>query len=772
MAFPSKFKPTLLTMALLAASTQTIAANEQQYQLSAQPLANALTELATQSGKTIFAPSSLVSELKAPALAGTYNLEQALAILLKGTKLEAITDKSGAIVIQQKVNKPTKPAASQNTTNRKKQQKDEIQERIVVVGRATNVDVTAEDLDKIQANDLADIFQYTPSVTVGGSVGIAQKIYLRGFEDTLLNITVDGAPQTGTLFHHVGRVNIEPELLKQVEVQSGAGEATSGFGTIGGAIRFRTKDAGDLLNPDQDFGVLAKAGYFSNDGYKLSLSAFGHLTDNWDLLTSYVWVDRDNMQDGDGADILGTKADQSLAFIKLSGQLTENQYLSLSYEQRQEDGEFGQRPNWRVLANVPLFPAEAERKTFIANYLFDYNQWLNLELSAYHTKSSFKQDRYDRWGLYGAEVKTYGFDLRNHSEFAAHSLTYGIEYRDDTVSSGYLSAPEVWQRYGPLGYFEEQGDVFAFYLQDHYQLTQAMLLSFGARYDKYQMEQITFEDKTDSSDWSFNAGLLYEFSPHLNLSLGYAEAVRGKEVGDAFTLGKHPATVTLAPDLKAENVENQEIGLNYDDGKLRAGIAYYDTTINDVLTDQIGRGPAPQSHTYYENIGKFKADGYELSLGYSMDNLAVDLFYTDYDSKLNGNPVEGYEQIGLANDTGNKTTLNLAYDVSADLEFGWNITNVQALKNIQVLHRAKAIGWIDELQHVNKPGYTTHDLYVRWYPISDDKLKVNLAVMNVFDKHYRSHASVADYSHIRGWENVVGAYEAGRDIRLSVSYRL
>ena len=121
-------------------------------------------------------------------------------------------------------------------------------EKISVVGAATNLSITAEDIEQYQASDLADIFRYSPSISVGGSVGVAQKIYIRGLEDAFLNVTVDGAQQTSTLFHHIGRVTIDPDLLQQIDVQAGAGEATSGPGAIGGSIRFKTKDAQDMLS--------------------------------------------------------------------------------------------------------------------------------------------------------------------------------------------------------------------------------------------------------------------------------------------------------------------------------------------------------------------------------------------------------------------------------------------------------------------------------------------------------------------------------------------
>src|SRR5690606_19896238 len=89
---------------------------------------------------------------------------------------------------------------------------------IVVVGRLTDVVVGQEDIEFRQANDLADILRQTPSVTVGGSLGIAQKIYVRGLEDRQLNVTIDGAPQHGTLFPHIGRASLAPEMTDMCEL--------------------------------------------------------------------------------------------------------------------------------------------------------------------------------------------------------------------------------------------------------------------------------------------------------------------------------------------------------------------------------------------------------------------------------------------------------------------------------------------------------------------------------------------------------------------------
>ena len=90
------------------------------------------------------------------------------------------------------------------------------------------------------------MFKNQTSVNVGGSVSNAQKIYLRGVEDANVNITVDGARQNVNLFHHQGRMNVDPDLLKQVEVEAGPAAADQGYAALGGSVAFTTKDADDF----------------------------------------------------------------------------------------------------------------------------------------------------------------------------------------------------------------------------------------------------------------------------------------------------------------------------------------------------------------------------------------------------------------------------------------------------------------------------------------------------------------------------------------------
>ncbi|WP_417538766.1 TonB-dependent receptor domain-containing protein [Marinobacter sp.] len=603
--------------------------------------------------------------------------------------------------------------------------------------------VDAKSIERFLSADLEDIFAGEPEVSVGSSVGVAQKVYVRGLEDPLLNVSVDGATQAGVLFHHTGRIAVDPDLLKRVEVDTGAGKATAGAGALGGAIRFITKDPEDLLREGETVGALVKLGSFSNTkGYSASTTIFGRLNDQWSTLVSVNQSDHERYEDGNGDEVPGTDARQQVGMAKLVGHFANGQTLRLSHEIRNDEGERPQRPQWAVSSFNKLYDLDGRRDTTTLNYGVapEGNPWLDAEFTLYQSKAELEQNVADRWGRYFGFTRSIGGDLRNTSQLGSHSLTYGVDYREDKVNAG----GEADKRAE-----EETGDVLGVYLQADVWLTQQLLLSAGARYDDYNLQDNN--DQTFSEDAvSPNASLAWQVLNGLTLKAGYAEAFRGPMPRDAFK-------VDLAqndPDLKGERAKNTEVGFDYVYQNFSLSAEVYRSEIKDAIADVLF-GPA-----IYRNIGDLKSDGYRIATGYQWNALSAGLSFHSNDAEVDGQPLTVYEHNLLGNTIGDTWVADLIYLWSHNLEFGWQGQFVQGIDDLET-----TVGAID------KPGYGVHDLFVNWLPTGNEDLRLTLAVKNVGDKQYLDHASNADYQDIAGYEGVVGMPAPGRDIRLGLAMR-
>lgn len=595
--------------------------------------------------------------------------------------------------------------------------------------------VTAQQIEKIQANDLQDLFSQSPEVTIGGGPGFAQKLYIRGVEDQLLNITIDGAQQATRQFHHAGRISIEPELLKRVEVNAGAGNALSGPGALGGSVKFTTKDPEDMLKPGDQFGGLVKGMFSSNtDSFKTNTSLFGRLTDDWSAMVSYTQADVDNYEDGNGDEMLGTEADQEYLFAKVVGHLTDSQTVRLSFEKREDEGERSQRPQWRVAGFNPLYPIESERETITLNYTVNpiNNPYLDLALTLYDTKTEMFQN--GRFGPFTGTGESTGFDLRNTSILGMHNVTYGVDYREDkTIADGVDENAK------------DDSKVKGIYIQDDIYITDALLLSGGMRYDDYELENEFANTQYSDDDVSHNIGLNFHFTENFSAFASYAEAFKGPLAQDAFKVG----FTSNAPDLKPEKAENIEFGVAYESISWFGSAKAYRSEIQDVI------GVSPNNRNLFDNIGDLDSDGYILEVGHRWKSVMGRLSYHYNDAEVDGVEANAYDHNGIANTVRDTLIASMDYQYDPQWNFGWNARFVKGRDNVE-----------SSLGEVDQPGFGVHDIYVQWTPSTTEDVRIGLTLRNVLDKNYLDHSSVANY------EGILSGYnEPGRDVRLSVAWQ-
>lgn len=86
----------------------------------------------------------------------------------------------------------------------------------------------AEDMSLKQADHLSDILRDIPGVDVGGTHSVNQRINIRGMGETDLDIRLDGASQHANMFHHIGNLTLNPDIIKSADIQVGNNSVTMG----------------------------------------------------------------------------------------------------------------------------------------------------------------------------------------------------------------------------------------------------------------------------------------------------------------------------------------------------------------------------------------------------------------------------------------------------------------------------------------------------------------------------------------------------------------
>ncbi|TXR54277.1 TonB-dependent receptor domain-containing protein [Reinekea thalattae] len=621
---------------------------------------------------------------------------------------------------------------------------DHEQNTIIVVGEATagldNI-ITQEELNKAQATNLSDIFRSNPTVNASDGIALAQKLYVRDIGEAMLNITVDGAEQAASPFHHTGRLNIEPELLKQVEVEAGAGSATVGPGALGGSVKFTTKDAADLLKADQNTGAIVKTTYSSNgELFKNSATVYGQaLNEKISGIASIVSSSNDLFVDGNGDNIYGSENEELFGYGKITFQPSIEHKLSFSYENLNGDSSVLKRPEWAYDETVnPSNQYEIERETATLNYNYTSinNELIDTYINIYQTENQL--ERLDGDAFVGS-VESNGVTLQNTSLASINEFIYGINLRADTSKTSDNN--------------EENGFVWGLYIQDIIDVSESLTVTTGLRYDTYSLEDWN-DQQFDDAGFSPNLSANYSFTDNFSLSAGYAQALRGVEIADSFVVGLN----TNAANLKAETSHNTELGANFSTTNLNIEAGVYYAVIEDVITFYRDSGVS-----YYGNLDEnFTNKGLYISSAYNFGKLSLGADLKISETKVGDEYVSRYVHGSNAVSTGNTLYLNADYEFTKDLSVGWQSTIVQGIDEFIT---TSAYGEIT----TEKPGYSTHDIYAYWKPLDRHDLTFDLRVNNLFNEQYLSHSSVEDYTDT--YYYLRGNYEPGRDIRITAAYK-
>jgi len=658
--------------------------------------------------------------------------------------------------------------------------------------RTSSVGIPEDTLAIKQADHVSDLLRTIPGVDVGGAHSLNQRITIRSMDDKDLRISIDGANQNTYMYHHMGNLQIHADILKSVDVQVGSNSIIDGG--LGGAVRFETKSANELLRHGERFGARVQTSYGDNSGTSNSLTVYGQLSQNLDVLAYYNSVDRDNyevggnkIEGGDGSEISGTNGsvkglegelDDSL--IKFGWNISDSQRLELGYESYKDEGDYSQRPDMGLatgigIANnlaIPLlWPTEFSRDTLSLNYKLEWGGHSQLKATLFNNESTLKRDETgwlinprfaDSAGHIEGEAENSGFNLLAESVLDAHILTYGAEIiRYDTdYTASYLN--------GTRDKNNEKATSQAIFIQDLIQVTDRLALIPGIRYDSYDIDSAVVDDSFDKISGALAAE--YELSHALLLKLSTTQLFKGPEIGEVFTgAGLYD---TANPGIKEETGLNTEFSLMFEDAvfgadHFLAGITVFQTDIDDYIYDYATPPPSVGGRNWKDNIGDMRIYGTEAYLGYNVGQLRTLISYSISKSDLDATAdYSNRDGARLDRQQGDTVSINIDYNIpSQGLALHWDsliVSNLDA-------HKDLGGASFDN----SKKGFDVHNVSLRWQPQAVHGLAFTLGVDNIFDEFYASQSSRTGVSiHPRFGSLNLQDFEPGRNIKMTLSYDL
>ncbi|MFN1534831.1 TonB-dependent siderophore receptor [Vibrio jasicida] len=639
------------------------------------------------------------------------------------------------------------------------QDQDSHFEEVVVWGTKVSSNTEsmfADDMSLKQADHMSDLLRDIPGVDVGGTHSVNQRITIRGLGETDLDIRLDGASQHANMFHHIGNLTLNPDILKSADIQVGNNSVTQSG--LGGSVYFETKDARDLLRYDENFGARVYGGYASNDNQQGSLTLYGLLSENVDAMVYGHYVTRDDFKDGDGNKTFGAEGDVYNILGKLGYEFGDIHRLEISYDMYRDSGDYNPRPDMSGNANNGLssellIPTDYDRDTVTLSYELRGEQHQG-DVTLYNTETEIVRDESvmaPRWpanrlSKNTAKNQNFGLSAKFQSLLTLgsfdHRATYGLDYMDKTSES----------YYGSSKFMEESAVSTAVFVEDQFFISDVLSITAGLRFDDYQRKAETANNDYDKVTWALAAE--WAVTQDWTLFASSRSLFKGPELMETFIAYQDVAY--LQDGLKPETGLNTQGGVRFnkavDEHTFGANLTVFQTDIDDYIAEAY-QG-ATQTYLIY-NEGDVEIKGFEASAFYGYESFGSKLSYSKSDTKNKdtGGPVAGGN--GRSIDMGDSIALTLDYQSdSLETIFGWNSMFVLEEDNV-----------FDG--QPKKDSYDVHNLYAQWVPSNVDGLSVTFGIDNVFDELYTSHASRSGTA--RGI--TLDDYEPGRNYKLSAAYQ-
>lgn len=603
-----------------------------------------------------------------------------------------------------------------------------------------NDEITEEEIEQRNAATIVDVFAGESAITGSGGAPIGQKVFVNGVEESLLSVTIDGARQNKSAFHHTGNVLIDPALLKSVEISAGLAPADHGPNALAGSIAYTTKDARDLLEDGDTFGGLTTLTAGTNGmGFRSNLTIFGQ-QGGFEYLLSGTRASGDDYEDGSGVTNLGTEVELSDYVAKFAYTSQDGKRFAFSASETTDDGlraaQAGPggilfiRPDFAGITSGPSVLTEGLSKR--TSYTFTYTDEQPDGWFAPTVQLSYNEQEIDASGIVGTNTSFSGV-FKNEFQISGGTLTAGIDFFDESAE-GMGRGPGV---FGSSGREDLRNvGVFAQARQD---IGERVSLSYGARYDWQKF------DGADGSSFSgngasVNGSIDVVLNDQWTLNAGVASSWGGYELGEAALVNF--GTAWTYAGFTTSRATSARLGVRYANGPWDVKGALFDTKVDDinaVLPTAGARGATSD----------LRSRGFDGSVTYTGAQGFATLNYTYADVEIDG-VAAGSTAYYLGRPVGHIIGLEAGYDVNSEWRLGG--TAQIALKNSDAA--------------VELPGYEVFNVFAEYKPAKLENLSLRMDIRNLTDETFSRRSSDGIDS-----TRVIPLTDPGRTFSLTASLR-
>ena len=706
--------------------------------LPAQPLDQAVIDLARRTGLAIGGDASLLDGKQAPALSGDYTPEQALRALLAGSGVTAVRVDSGYRL---------EAAPDEGNTL----------EAVSVYGRQKNDTVEAipqsvsvynrENFALAQADTVGDVVRLTPSANRAGSGRdmFADDFLIRGFnaEESVNGL---GFRQTD---HPTDLANVE-----RLEILKGPASVLYGQMEPGGTINVVTKQPLDYYQAE------VGAEYGSYDYHRTTLDVTGPLNDRVRARLNLAHQDSNASMDYWGYERLFVAPNVTVDLtdttnLTVEGSYSANEWTALPGGAPAE-GAIESNPNgdYSDDFNVAWKDATTERDSLYLNTRLTQaiTDTIDARLSYAYTRNDQTFQEYAPFGL-GADFRTLDriifasddaqqtdheviLDLSGEATLAGqtHRFIAGVNYRDSDSTRPtqvYVIDPiDLYEPvHGPMDLstkardrgFTQTDRILAGFVQDRIAFAEKWTLLAGLRYTDAEQSQKTTDfmagdavtrAELGETAWTTQLGLVYDLTDSTSLYTSRNEAFVPQQ---GTTSGRQP--------LDAEESVQYEAGVRVTADRLNINAAgFIIEKDNMAISDPLNAG-------FEVAQGRARSQGAELTVdGYATSNLYLSAGYGYTDTEVLRTDDETLEGNRFVNVPLHTAALQSRY----------------YLNTVTGLSLGGTVAYVDERpanadNSVTLPAYTRVDLGA-YYAVTD-ALQLDLLLNNVTDEEIFSPGS-------------------------------